>query len=279
MSESVSDAKDAWAKAEAKLKLARRKYLTDLPKKIVANLPERKVSGIRSAIREATQLWKQANSHPDENGYVYVHESLGLLSFPTQKIKLANCEPWKLGVHRGFASPLSVYPELFFDYSKVFESHVKNMMLYEFFAVAIVDQWKVAHIQELSTYHSWMTNSLVDWLIHLRPTGWKGVEPTAAIFYSIHDDRIKREYEKLKEQKEKQIRKTDQSIITSVKEGATALFSKHATWSGTRIAKELKEKDVVGTLPSETQIRTLITTHCPQIPKQKAGRKRGQTKK
>jgi hypothetical protein len=279
MAKSVNTIASALAKSEAKLDVLKREQFLELAREIVKNLPDQKLDDIRSAVLKATAEWTKANAKPDKRGFVYVHKVEGPMSFGSlEKVKLADCEAWRLGRHRGMVSPFSIYPELFFDFHNCLEKNVKNLILYEFFAVAIYDNWRVAHLDELMRYHSWMANSIVDWLIHLRPNGWKGVEPTASIFYAIHDDRARKEYEKLKAQKTKQTRKTKQSVVDLVTAGARSLFAKYPTWSGNRIAEELKRKDTAEVLPSGSQIRTLITRHCPEIPKQKAGRKQGQKK-
>jgi hypothetical protein len=252
-------------------------FLSKLPKKIIAAIPRARLKEILVAIDSAVNSWKNEVATPDANGMIEIPKGIGLLSYGiTERVKFDTCEPWKLGIKDGIASPLSLLAHIYFEKQPELIAADKHLRFHEYFSIALVNAGPQSQLPEVARFHAWIANFCVNHLLRLY-TGRDDLSHANPLAVALEQELRKQqesEYKKFQARIEKSTRKTNHRVLMQVVNQANNLFAKYRTWSINRIAQEILETNGSTDLPKLTQLRNIIAKNCPNIPKQKAGRPR-----
>ena len=242
-----------------------------LPLRIKRTFPKGHYEHIAAQIHAGLEKYKKNNAKVAKDGTVEIIK--GHLYGSRPRVPYKQAQPWEVATSLEIRSNLGLVMDLFLrNDSNIFTiQKLGSIRVEEFIAIALCELIDHNTVEEAilpSTFLAGLTDST------LRRSSTDSTKLKAAYLLKIASQ--KEEINKLKEvanREAKRLRKTDEDVINRVKAQAVELYSNHRTWSHTKLAEEIKKGDTNGDLPGTSQIRALIKTHCPEIPKQTAGRR------
>ena len=251
-----------------------RKLILELPERFVKEAMDKdRFVQVGKYIANGLEAFKKENAKVADDGTVDLSYSQRLFSLTGGGTRYKDIQPWQFAIGRGIRSNLGLFMFLLAsDLNKYMNYGLTGVRLDEYFAVALALYGSGAPLEDTIHPHTLLAKLVVNSILGLY-TNSTNLGRAFSVEGAVQRESEKEQFTKMGLRIARQTRKTEVDVINRIKAQAVELYSKHPTWSHTKLAEVIKAKDEHDDLPGKSQIRQLIATHCPKIPKQKGGRR------